>query len=165
MDKILFLLGLIRETALHGYQINELLDSHFGLIVSLTKPTAYRLLSKMEADGWIIHREEKIGNRPPRKIYSITPAGETAFQDILRQSLAAFNPVEYSNSISLAYVNAIPREELLPLLEQRRQKILAALQKLTVAAKHQGEFQIVFTHQRRHFEAELASIEEIIAAK
>jgi DNA-binding PadR family transcriptional regulator len=164
MEKTLFLLGLIRDRALHGYQINELLASHFGLIVSITKPTAYRLLNKMTTDGWITFREEQIGNRPPRKIYSITSAGEAAFQRILRQSLAEFNPVEYSNSVSLAFVGVITKAALLPLLEQRRQKILAALQKLSATAKHQGDFQVVFTHQRRHFEAELTSIEEIIAA-
>ena len=34
----------------------------------------------MEQDGWVTFREEQEGNRPPRRVYKITPEGATAFQ-------------------------------------------------------------------------------------
>ena len=80
MEKQIFLLGLIRQSDMHGYQILDLINSHFNIIINITKPTAYRLLNKMAKDDWISLREEKEGKRPPRHVYSITPKGEKELQ-------------------------------------------------------------------------------------
>lgn len=163
MDKILFLLGLIRNADMYGYQINELLDSHFDIIVSITRATAYRLLNKMADDGWISFREEQIGNRPPRKMYSITPKGENAFQKILRRSLANYSPAQQSSAVSLAFLRTLPADELLPLLVERRELVQKLLNKLDDSEKHQGDYQLLFEHQRRHFETELSWTEDMLA--
>ncbi|MBC8507502.1 MAG: PadR family transcriptional regulator [Anaerolineales bacterium] len=163
MDKILFLLGLIRNADMYGYQINELLDSHFDIIVSITRPTAYRLLNKMTADGWISFREEQIGNRPPRKVFSITPKGEDAFQKILRQSLVNYSPSQQSSAVSLAFLRTLPADELLPLLTERRRLVQELLRKLGEGEQHQGDFHLLFEHQRQHFETELTWTEDMIA--
>jgi DNA-binding PadR family transcriptional regulator len=162
MDKTLFLLGLIRNSEMYGYQINELIDSHFDLIVSITKPTAYRLLSKMAADDWISAREERIGGRPPRKIYSITPQGEAAFQEILRLGLSDFSSTRRSGIVSLAFLSHVPADELLPLLLERKEKVQALLDKLALSRQHQEAYRLVFEHQQRHYETELSWIEERI---
>lgn len=148
---------------MYGYKINELIDAHFDLIVNITKPTAYRLLGKMATDGWITAREERIGNRPPRKIYSITPQGEIAFQKILRKSLQNYSPIQQSSVISLAFLRMLPTNELLPLLEERREKVLTLFEKLDKSQQHQEDYQLMFEHQRRHLETELAWTEEMIA--
>ncbi len=163
MEKILFLLGLIRNADMYGYHLIDLAESHFNLVVSITKPTTYRLLDKMTANGWITNREEQVGNRPPRKIYSITPAGEEIFCDLLRQSLAEYRPTEYASPVSLAFLSVLPIEESLSLLEGRRIQIQLLLQRLDESEKFQHNFQLVFHHQRRHFEAELSLTEEVIA--
>lgn len=163
MEKILFLLGLIRNAEMYGYHLIDLAESHFDLIVSITKPSAYRLLDKMTADGWIMYREEKVGNRPARKIYSITPAGEETFCNLLRQSLAEYRPTEYASPVNLAFLSALPSEEVLRLLEVRRSQVQMLLQKLNESEKDQHGFLLVFKHQRRHFEAELSLTEEVIA--
>ena len=163
MEKILFLLGLIRNTDMYGYHLIDLAESHFNLIVSITKPTVYRLLDKMTADGWIAYREERVGNSPPRKIYSITPAGEEIFRDLLRQSLAEYLPTEFTCPVNLAFLSALPTEDALSLLEGRREKVQSLLQKLNESESSQHGFQLVFQHRRRHFEAELYSTEEVIA--
>jgi DNA-binding PadR family transcriptional regulator len=163
MEKILFLLGLIRNADIHGYHLIALAESHFNLVVSITKPTAYRLLDKMTSDGWITYREEQVGNHPPRKIYSITPAGEEIFRDLLRQSLTEYCPTGYSSPVNLAFLSALPAEEVLLLLEGRRERVQTLLQKLNVSDAYRHGFQLVFQHQRRHFEAELSLTEEVIA--
>jgi DNA-binding PadR family transcriptional regulator len=163
MEKTLFMLGLIRKTDMYGYHLIELAESHFNLIVSITKPTAYRLLDKMTADGWISYREEQVGNRPPRQIYSITAAGEAAFCALLRKSLGEYHPTEYASPVNLAFLSALPVEEVLSLLEARRSQCQALLWKLNESETHQHEFALVFKHQRRHFEAELSLTEEVIA--
>ena len=47
MERELLLLGLLRSQDMHGYQLHEAIDSHLGMVVQLTKPTAYGLLSNM----------------------------------------------------------------------------------------------------------------------
>jgi DNA-binding PadR family transcriptional regulator len=163
VEKILFLLGLIRNEELYGYQLIALAESHFNLVVSITKPTVYRLLDKMTDDGWITFREEQVGKAPVRKIYAITPAGEEAFRDLLRQSLAEYCPTEYTSQVSLAFLSALPLEEVLSLMQGRRSQMRTLLQKLSESEEHQHEFQMVFEQQRRHFEVELSLTEEVIA--
>jgi DNA-binding PadR family transcriptional regulator len=163
MEKILFLLGLIRKSEMYGYHLIDLAESHFNLIVSITKPTAYRLLDKMTTDGWITYREEQVGNSPPRKIYSVTPEGEEIFRDLLRKSLAEYLPTEFTCPVNLAFLSALPTEEALSLLEGRRGQVQSLLQKLNESEGYQHGFQLVFQYQRRHFEAELSSTEEVIA--
>ena len=148
---------------MYGYHLIALAESHFNLIVSITKPTAYRLLDKMTSDGWITYREEQVGNHPPRKIYSITSIGEEAFRDLLRQSFNEYNPTEYSSPVNLAFLSALPTEEALALMEGRKKQMQTLLQKLEESEKHQHSFQLVFQHQRRHFEAEMSLTEEVIA--
>lgn len=163
MEKILFLLGLIRTEAVYGYHLIELAEAHFNLIVSLSKPTAYRLLDKMTTDGWITYREEQVGHRPLRQIYSITAEGEAAFLALLRRSLAEYRPTEYASPVNLAFLSALPAEEVISLLEGRRSQVQQLLAKLNESDPHQQDFSLVFKHQRRHFEAELSLTEEVMA--
>lgn len=163
MEKTLFLLGLIRQADMYGYQINELIDSHFDLIVSITRPTAYRLLSRMAADGWITAREEQFGNRPARNIFSITPQGETAFLQLIRQSMADPSITGSSGVVSLAFILHLPEEERLPLLAERCDRVRRLLERLDDSKQHQREFRLVFEHQRRHFEVELSWMEDLMA--
>jgi len=88
MERKLLLLGLIRMQEMHGYQINELIDAHLGTSIQLKKPTAYKLLEAMMKDGWITDREEQEGNYPTRRVYSITPEGNAAFQRLLREKVS-----------------------------------------------------------------------------
>jgi DNA-binding PadR family transcriptional regulator len=162
MERELLLLGLLRSHEMHGYQLNELIDSHLGTSVQLKKPTAYRLLNQMAEEGWITHREEREGNRPPRRVYTITSEGETAFQQILRESLADYKPAEFRSDIGLAFLDALPTEEALPLLHKRRAIIEDQLQTMSTDDKHHGAFQLVIEHQVRHLSTELEWLDEII---
>ncbi len=63
MDRKLLLLGLLRMQDMHGYQINDFIDAFLAVCVDVKKPTAYYLLNKMHADGWIAV-EEQAGGQP-----------------------------------------------------------------------------------------------------
>jgi len=163
MERKLLLLGLLRSQKMHGYQLNEAIDSHLGASVHLKKPTAYRLLDEMARDGWIVWQEEQEGNRPPRRIYSLTPPGEAAFQRLLRESLASYKPAELLSDISLAFLDVLAAAEVLPLLRKRRSIIEGLLQAVSVHNEgHPGSFQLMIEHQRRHLAAELEWLDEVI---
>jgi len=162
LEKELFLLGLIRNSELYGYQINELIESHFNVIVNITRATAYRLLNKMANEGYIVSREEYSGNHPPRKIFTITSLGEKYFQKILRTSLSQYHPDQKSGMVSFAFLETLPKKELNDLLKKRRKMVLLQEEKLKESTKHQADFQMMFDHQFRHLETEKIWIDDII---
>jgi DNA-binding PadR family transcriptional regulator len=147
---------------MHGYKIIDFIERDLSVCTDLKKPTAYFLLDKMAQNGWIAWSEEREGNRPPRRIYAITPAGEAQFQKLLRESLAQYEPLKFTNDIGLAFANALPQAELLGLLRQRR----VALEAMAAAARlvpgHSGFIQLVVDHQRAHLEAELRWMDELL---
>ena len=73
MERKLLLLGILHRHEMHGYQLFEYIDQGLSACTDLTKPTAYYLLNKMAEDGWITEEQVQEGNRPPRKVYHLTP--------------------------------------------------------------------------------------------
>ena len=162
MERKLLLLGLLRIQDMHGYQLSEVIDTHLGNSLQLKRATAYDLLDKMAADGWITARRSRAGNRPARRVYAITPQGEAAFQALLRESLAAYRPVMFPSDLSLAFVDELPPEEAIALLAQRRAAIAALLAETASLDPHPGTMQWVVEHQQRHLAAEVEWMDEVI---
>ena len=162
MQRKLLLLGLLRQHEMYGYQINDLIDAHLGSNINLTKPTAYRLLHNMAGQGWISYREEKGGKRPTRRIYSLTEKGDAEFQEMLRRCLGQYQPAEHTSTVCLAFLDVLPPEEVLPLLEKRH----ATIEELIVVNKsdqsHHGAFQFAIDHQIRSLETDLEWLSEVI---
>jgi DNA-binding PadR family transcriptional regulator len=162
MERELLLLGLLRGDEMHGYQLNEFIDSHLDLMVHLKRPTAYRLLDKMADRGWVTYREEREGNRPPRRVFAITPAGEKAFQRLLRTSLAKFEPIISPGNIGLLFLQALPKAEAAELLQTRRAHVEGALRQVQAHEAHPESASFMLLHQARHLEAELEWLDEVI---
>jgi DNA-binding PadR family transcriptional regulator len=162
MERKLLLLGLLRIQGMYGYQLNDVIDSHLGTSIHLKKPTAYDLLKKMAADGWVTHSEEREGNRPPRRVYAITPEGEGAFQTMLRESLADYKPAQFYSDISIGFLDEIPAHEALPLLHTRRAIVEDLLRTVSEHQDHPGSFRLVIDHQIRHFSTELEWLDAVI---
>lgn len=163
MERELLLLGLLRQADMYGYQINEFIDSHLGSGINLTRPTAYRLLHNMEEQGWVTYREEKVGKRPTRRIYAITEYGEEKFQEILLACFGEYKPAEYSSTVCIAFLDVLPPEVVLPLLENQRQSIIDLLTRLNSDQNHLGAFQLTIDHQVRHLETDLEWLGELIS--
>jgi len=163
MERELLLLGLLRSQEMHGYQLHEAIDSHLGMGVQLTKPTAYRLLNNMAEDGWMTYREEQEGNRPPRRVYAITAQGEVAFQQLLRENLANYQPVEFTCHIALAFLDELSAEEALPLLYRRRAGMEELLESTRAHCEHPGSLQLMLEHQVHQLAAELDWLNTVIA--
>lgn len=162
----LLLLGILRQSDMHGYLLNAHLDG--TIPISLKKPTAYNLLDRMEEDGWVRHRDEPTGDRP-RKVFSLTDAGEQAFQKLLREQLQEFTPAESPSAVSVSFLDAIPVAEALELLRQRR-KSVAAYRNALVPHKqgdapdghHAGSAHFAIEYARRLIEMERQILDDLI---
>lgn len=162
MERELLLLGLIRQSEMHGYKIIEFIERDLAMCSNLKKPTAYFLLDKMVQKGWISWVEEREGNRPPRRIYQITTEGEAEFQKLLRALLANYEPVKFSDDIALAFADGLSQTELLELLQQRRNALQRIVEATRITPAHPGLVQLVIDHQRIHLESELVWMDELL---
>ena len=162
MERKLLLLGLLNNSDMYGYQINELVDQHLGSSVQLTKPTAYRYLKQLADKGYIVSGEEQEGNRPVRQVYSITPKGKEAFNSMLRESLANYEPTPSHSTIAIAFIDNVPPKETISLLEKRKETISNILEELSVDMSHSGSFSYMISHQVRHLETELEWLNEVM---
>ena len=123
MEKKLLLLGLLLSHDMHGYQLYDMIHQYAGIAITLKKSNAYKLLNDMERDGWVTHQEEQVGNRPPRRVYTVTDEGKAAFDRLLRRNLSSFPTPEFPGVVGLDFVQMLPRDEAIALLEQRRDAI------------------------------------------
>ena len=162
MERQLLLLGLLRHQEMYGYQLNEFIDSHLGAAIQLKKPTAYKLLNRMTEDGWITFHEEQEGNRPVRRVYTITAAGETAFQAVIRESLASYQDIEFLSDVSVIFLGSIPADEAEVLLKERRTAMANREQELSGLPAHPGPMQLAIEHQKYHLQAELRWLDRLL---
>ena len=163
MERELLLLGLLRQMDMHGYRLAEFIERDLTTCTDLKKSTAYFLLDKMVKQGWITQYQEQEGNRPPRRVYAITAAGEVQFQQWLRENLASHVPVKFSGDIGLSFVDTLDPHEALVLLQQRRTALAADLAAARAAPKHEGAWQLLIEHRVVHLEAELHWLDEVLA--
>ncbi len=163
MDHKLLLLGLLRRQGMHGYQLFEFIDRDMAVCTDLKKPTAYYLLNKMAEDGWIAETLEQEGNRPPRRVYRLTPRGETEFQRLLHANLASNPPVYFPGDIGLAFLDSLDPLQAHTLLRQRRQTLAGELEGAKDVPAHAGSLHLVIEHRARHLRAELEWLDEVLA--
>lgn len=121
----LIVLGFLRQRPMHGYEIQQLIQqSRMDDWANLLSGSIYYALNKMEQDGWIrAEAEVRTGNRL-RKIYAITEEGESQFRELVRESLTLSpHSVKSDLALGLAWIDAIPREDAVRLLEQNLKQL------------------------------------------
>jgi len=158
----LLLLGLLRQHDMHGYQLYEFIERDLSICTDLKKSTAYFLLGKLAEDGWIEEEQVQEGNRPPRRVYSLTTNGEAEYQRLLRQNLSSYTPAFFSGDAGLAFIDALESQEALGLLKERRGRIAGALAGLNAVPTHAGSLQLVIDHRRCHLQAELEWLDSLL---
>ncbi|MCS7056046.1 MAG: PadR family transcriptional regulator [Thermoflexales bacterium] len=163
MERELLLLGLLRQGAMHGYQLNDFIERNLAFCTDLKKSTAYVLLDKLQARGWVTMQEARAGNRPHKRVYSLTAAGEDAFQRLLRENLGEFVAAKTGSDIGLAFIDALPKREALRLLNRRRAALAEQLTEFESAPQHQGSYQLLIDHQLNYLRCELEWLSQVIA--
>lgn len=159
----LLLLGLLRRESMHGYRLNEFIEHEMAICTDLKKPTAYFLLDKLQQAGWIVVSDEiQDSGRPPRRLYAITEAGEAAFQALMRDHLRELDLTRFNADVSLAFIDALPPQDSVPLLEERQAALALALAEVQAAPPHPGSFGFVIRQRLAHMQAEYDWLDSVI---
>ena len=163
MEREMLLLGLLRNGEMHGYQLNDYIERTLSFCADVKKATAYFLLDKMEGRGWVTASEHREGNRPPRKVYHLTPSGEAEFQRLLRENLANFASARSAADIGLAFLGALEASEARELLLRRREALASELDSIRAAPRHGSGGQLLIDHQINYLDSELRWLDGTIA--
>jgi len=79
------LLGFLMRGPKHGYELHQEFNRQLGQVWRLGRSKLYAQLKQLEESGWAEIQTEFQPNRPPRKVYHLTPAGREAFLEWLQQ--------------------------------------------------------------------------------
>jgi len=101
----LLLLGLLRESPKHGYEIKIKIRKILSLFAGIDLKSIYYPLRVLEKKGLVTKRISKAGRRPLRFVYALTPKGENHFDELLSKSLLNFKRPQFSLDLSLYFLH------------------------------------------------------------
>ena len=161
----LLLLGLLRQESRHGYSLVDFIDRNASAVVGLSRATAYQVLRRLERRGDVEAGSEQVGNRPPRRVFSITPAGEARFLALLRTALQTDEAPRYGSDVGLMFMDQLPMAEVIAALRQRLVQAEERAARLT-PTHHEAHAGVdwALDHMRAHLETELRWLRDLLAS-
>ena len=135
-ERALLLLGVLINQRQHGYQINDFIEQALCHVVTMKKPTAYALLDRLAAAGHVSLHVEQEGNRPPRKVYTITETGRALFYELLEHNLVSLDEPVFPGDIGLMFLNHLPLAEVVACLRQRLDQLDELPPQLDAVPRH-----------------------------
>jgi PadR family transcriptional regulator AphA len=115
------MLGLVSLGPRHGYEI----AAHFGpegdlgMVCQLPMSLLYAQLKRLEGLGYLDGTTEMQTNRPPRRVYRLTPEGEAEFWRWLDQPVARLREVRLDFLLKLFFSSRIPAHDTDDLLRRQ----------------------------------------------
>ncbi len=163
-EQELLLLGLLKVQSQHTYQLNDFIERNLSHLTEMKKPTAYAVLERLSKAGYVEVRSEQEGKRPPRKVYSITPAGEALYQRLLRENLAQSDHMRFAGNVGLMFLDDLPASEAIAWLSQRLQDLERLITVHEQAPRHEHGLgvDLALEHVLVHLRADHAWLQSTI---
>ena len=139
-DAELAILGLIKERERHGYELERVIEER-GIRewTAVGFSSIYYLLNKLEKRGLVSSRLDKAGRGVARKVYSITPEGETACHSQALERLTRARPSHSPFLLGVANAMDLPRPDLVAALKAYRQDLASRIGDVDAAWNRQGK--------------------------
>ncbi|NDJ52874.1 MAG: PadR family transcriptional regulator [Chloroflexi bacterium] len=113
------ILGFLMFEPLSGYDLKtRYFDGSLGYFFPADQKQIYRVLERLEQEGWASSSVEIQEGRPNRREYHITPSGENALRNWLRQPHRS-KTIRFPFLVQLYFSRSIEAEEVLPILEDQ----------------------------------------------
>jgi DNA-binding PadR family transcriptional regulator len=142
---------------MHGYEMTAFIEEE-GLsdVCPVEQSTLYTYLRNIEARGLVTWTEERVGHRPPRKIFELTLAGRELVHGWLRRPVGRMREVRLELLIKLFFLDRLDPEGNRCLLADQVVACQAYLRGLD-ASPPRGAFQrLVLQSKRTAAEATLS---------
>jgi DNA-binding PadR family transcriptional regulator len=131
IDQELILLGLLRQSPKHGYEIKIKIREILSLFAGVQLKSIYYPLKILEKKGLLAKRVDKKGKRPPRLVYCLTPKGKDRFEMLLNKNLLDFKRPQFTLDLSLYFLGFMKSASA----RRRLKKRLEILDKISTGIK------------------------------
>ena len=114
------LLGFLNYDPQTGYELKQVMDISTSNFWHAKQSQIYITLKKLKEDGLLTSEVEPQEGRPNRRVYTITPAGQEAFQQWLAKPLTQLPPRKEELLTKLFFAAPMGKETLLTQLRLQR---------------------------------------------
>lgn len=150
-------LALLALRPMHGYEMTSFIqDEGLSDVCPVEQSTLYTYLRNIEARGLVRWTEERVGNRPPRKMFELTAAGRELIDGWLRRPVGRMREVRLEFLLKLfflARLDPVAHRELIEGQLRACEAYLEGLERKVLLAPFE---QLVIQSKRSAAEATLA---------
>lgn len=155
----IILLGLLKESPKHGYEIKKQIKKILPLFAGIDFKSIYYPLNLLKEKGLIIKHTDKQGKRPERFVYELTSKGKVRFNKLLSESFLNFRRPQFSLDLCLYFLNNINPEIAKRRLRARMLilgKLSLKLSQMVTPLKHKASSPLgrILEHNLRMVQAE-----------
>ncbi len=174
-------LGLLKERAMHGYELRKQLGAMLGPFWQVSWGSLYPTLRRLAKEGAVEKLAEPtpsrrkslskakgttLGTGRRKNVYRITPKGEQMFTAMLEETAAAVDAEHFT--LKLAFFRYLRPETRLALLERRRAYLQDKLEAFRINLRDYKERIDSYTlslqnHGMAATESDIAWIDELIS--
>jgi len=150
------LLGFLMEGSMHGYDLHQRVEEDLGRIWAMGISNIYGAMKRLEQAGQAQSSLSPQENRPPRKVYHITPAGRRSFLEWLQRPVPSMRDMRVEFPAKLYFFHTLGLEggaALITAQEAVCRERVARLEQRAAQCEPQDFDQLVFDFRRRQIEA------------
>ncbi len=162
LDKIA--LGFLMSGPAHGYDLHHRVAQELGPIWHIGMGHLYNALRDLEREGRVQSTLVPQADRPPRKVYTITPAGQEDFLAWVRRPVPAVRDIRAEFLAKLYFLRALGLEGWTELVEAQRALLSARLTQLEAQYARTDPaafYHLVLDLRRRQTRAALEWVESL----
>ncbi|MBC7233146.1 MAG: PadR family transcriptional regulator [Chloroflexi bacterium] len=168
------ILGFLNYIPLTGYDLKKAFDASVHHFWPADQSQIYRTLARLTEQGWVEVKVIQRENRPPRRVYSLTEAG----QEELRCWLTSLLPPEDARIpwlVQVFFAGLLSDDEILAIFERVAKQLRAKLQRAHKIPEESAAYveavgspretffwMLTLDYRIKIMEAELAWIEDAI---
>ncbi|HXF58026.1 MAG TPA: PadR family transcriptional regulator [Actinomycetota bacterium] len=165
----LAILGLLKEKAMHGYELKKRLGDTLGGFWQVSYGSLYPALKRLQREGAVemIYPREQVGRR--KNVYRITGRGEQLFAELLERAGREASE-DSAFSVRFTFFKYLKPETRIRLLERRRAFLEGRWARLKQSLQSYRERIDSYTlslmsHELANTESDIRWLDELIQAE
>lgn len=160
MDELV--LGMLRWGPAHGYDLRKRVRAELGPAWRVASSQLYASLRRLEERGEVVAALEKVPDAPPRRVYTLTAAGENRFAAWLRSGQEGQQRARGSFLVRLYFLSRFAPDQLALYIAQEREVLCRRRARLLRQRTGGDPFlQAVQCHRVSQVEAGLGWLDEL----
>lgn len=129
-------LGMLSFGETSGYDLLKFVETSIGLFWTPAKSQVYAELRRLVEHGYATEREVEQTDRPDKRLYKITPAGERALGDWLADTDVEYESTRSPFLLKLFFGHRAGRETVSAQVRAARERAVAFVTELRAIEEH-----------------------------